>query len=68
MKQVQSSFFISFHKNDLPMLNLCEVFVNNINLTFLSVLYKISMEVSQKIKLPPVGIELTTLTITGLQV
>ena len=45
-----------------------EVFVNNTNLTFLSFLYKISIEVSQKIKLPPVGLELTTLTITGLQV
>ena len=40
-----------------------EVFVNNTNLTFL---YKITIEVSQKIKLPTVRLELTTLTITGL--
>ena len=41
-----------------------EVFINNTNLTFL---YKISIEV-KKTKVPPVGLELTTLTISGLQV
>ena len=36
-----------------------KIFANNTNLTFLSFLYKINIEVSYK-KLPPVGIELTT--------
>ena len=35
-------------------------FVNDTNLTFLTFLYKISIDVFKKIKLPPVGIELTT--------
>ena len=43
------------------VIQVIEVFVNNINLTFL---YKIGIECfkkfQQKIKLPPVGIELTT--------
>ena len=43
---------------------LSEVFVNNKNLTFLTFLYKNWHEASskfrQKIKLPPVGIELKT--------
>ena len=43
-----------------------EVFVNNTNLTFLTFLYKISIELSlKKIKLL---LEFTTLTITGSQV
>ena len=39
-----------------------EVFVNNTNLTFLTFLYKKKLvsKFQQKIKLPPVGIELTT--------
>ena len=42
-----------------------EIFLNNTNLTFLAFLYKIVQGVSKsaKIKLPPVGIELTTPTI-----
>ena len=47
-----------------------EFFLNNTNLTFLVFLYKIDNRVlkfQQKIKLPPVGIELTTPTITGLE-
>ena len=47
---------------------LLEVFVFNTNLAFL---YKIDIEgfknVSAKLKLPPVGIELTTPTIKGLE-
>ena len=46
-----------------------EVFANNTNLTFL---YKIVIDgfskFSKTIYLPPVGLELTTLTINGLQV
>ena len=48
--------------------HLFEVFVNNTNLTSLTFLYKISIEVLKNMKLPPVGLELSTLTITGLQV
>ena len=47
-----------------------EFFLNNTNLTFLAVLYKIDIdEVSKsaKIKLPPLGIELTTPIIYGLE-
>ena len=41
--------------------HIIEVFVNNTNLTFLTFVYKISIELSLKIiKLPPVGLELTT--------
>ena len=42
-----------------------KVFVNNTNLTFLTFLYKISIELSLKTKVAPVGLKLTTLTITG---
>ena len=49
--------------------HLFEVFVNNTNLTSLTFLYKISnWGILKKIKLPPVGLQLSTLTITGLQV
>ena len=45
------------HEINIFVSHLFEVFVNNTNLTFLSFLYKINIEVSKKIKLPPVGFE-----------
>ena len=49
-----------------------KVFVFNTNLAFLTFLHKIDnkgfKKFLQKIKLPPVGIELTTPTINGLEV
>ena len=47
-----------------------EFFLNKTNLTFLAFLYKIDIkgfQNEQKIKLPPVGIELITPTIYGLE-
>ena len=47
---------------------LHDIFLNNTNLTFLSFLYTIDIKgFQQKLKLPLVGIELTTPTITGLE-
>ena len=54
---------------NLPTLTI-EFFLNNTNLTFLAFLYKIDIkgvQNQQKIKLPPLGIELTTPTIYGLE-
>ena len=48
--------------------HLLEFFLNNTNLTFLAFSYKIyikGVQNQQKIKLPPLGIELTTLAIYG---
>ena len=61
-------FIVPAHTLPKGIVFTLEVFVNNTNLTFLSFLYKISIKVSEKNKVPPVGFELTTLTITGLQV
>ena len=47
-----------------------EFFLNNTNLTFLAFLYKIDIkeiQIQQKIKFPPVGFQLTTPTIYGLE-
>ena len=43
------------------LLEKFEVFVNNTNLTFLSLCTKLTLRCLKKIKLPPVGFELTTL-------
>ena len=65
-------FGFEFDQSSNYLNYITKVFVFNTNLAFLTLLYKNDIEgfqkFQQKINLPPVGIELTTPTINGLEV